>query len=128
MKILGFFIAEDVLIDQRTNKMSLINVFDNTVANRFPLFIPGLNMVVFSEKEDGDNDSNIIHFVIKLDSRVLFEADANMIFTASSNRNRCILTIGGLLIPEPGVLEIQALLNGNVIGTYITEIIFKNKE
>ena len=126
MKVIGLFVAENVIIDQRTNKLSLVNVFENLESEGFPLFIPGLNLVLLGERDPADADGIPIHFAVSLGGRALLEAEGRVLFQPGVKRARCILTVGGLVVPEPGTLEFTASISGVPVASTISEVALRS--
>lgn len=122
MKVLGLYIAESVIIDQRTNKLSLINLLENLDSDGFPLFFTGFNVVLLCERVITESENQTVHFVISINNKNIFEIDTAMNFMEKGLRTRCILTLNGLVLPEPGLLTISALINGTEIAKVSNDI------
>ena len=58
---------------------------------------------------------------LELDNDVLFRAPINIDF-ANVNRNRWILTLGGLVIPRPGHLRITEVIAGHDVQSMVMNL------
>jgi len=123
MKLIELYISEVAIVDSRENKLSLINVFENTIAEGFPLLIPRMTITLVFEKEDSESqfDGSII---LLINEKTLIEAPIS-INIAGINRTRSISTINALVIPEPGLFKVQIKSNTDTIKTFSIEFSHK---
>jgi len=96
--------AENIIRDTQTNKISAINIIEELASPGFPLFMAGLNVLTFLEREKDDEQT--INFLLKLrlneDELAGLEVDADF---QGKLRNRNIVTVSGLVLPNPGILK-----------------------
>jgi len=102
--------AENIIRDTQTNKISAINIIEELASPGFPLFMAGLNVLTLLEREK--DDAQTINFLLKLrlDENELAGLEVGADFQ-DKLRNRSIVTINGLVLPNPGILRAVLFLN-----------------
>jgi hypothetical protein len=97
-------VAETVIRDTETDQVSIISLFEGVSAERFPLFIPKLTVLVMLERDASDPPDGASRLTVSLGSRALASGEIQLDFGAKL-RNRVIINFSGLLIPEPGAVS-----------------------
>jgi hypothetical protein len=87
------------------DRISAIDLFDDVEAEGFPLFIPRMSLIWVIEREADDPQIINGQFTISLENHELgkFPFSANF---EHLQLVRQIISIGGLVIPQPGRLKI----------------------
>ena len=109
--------AENIIIDQTTNNVSIINLFEQINPPALPIILPRMTILSIVEREE--SDSEVIPFVIRISSgnQVVFEQTNEYNFQ-NLQRSRNILLFGGMPITQPGILLFEILVNNSVFQTY----------
>ena len=99
------FCTENAVIDARTNNISVFNIFDEINVPRFPITLLRIVAVTILELESSDdyNSSYDCSLRLAIDDEILFEHPFTIDFKGKK-RNRNIMTIEGLPLPQPGTL------------------------
>ncbi len=112
-----FLISEGVSVDQRTNRLSIFNVFENVNAYDFPANVPLVIAVVSLIKEDEDQGKNF-QLLLKIHSpeeKKTFEFSMN--FIMERERHRLLLNVDNMQIKAPGIITFEIYLNGDLLTT-----------
>ena len=115
MKSVYMLCAEGVVVDRRTNNVSIFNIMEEINSVGFPLLINKLYAVSLINREANDEDTTEAHFEFKLDDKVLLNANTSINFQ-NRQKTRAVLEVSGLVIPVPGTLKISLLKDGEVIS------------
>ncbi|HNY50593.1 MAG TPA: hypothetical protein PLV50_01385 [Smithella sp.] len=121
MKSIYLLCADGIVIDRRTNNVSLFNVVEEINSVGFPLLINKLYAICLMNREVHDEDMTDAHFEFKLDNKVLLKANTSINFQ-QKQRTRVVLEVSGLVIPVPGTLKVSLLRDGEVIACNEIEI------
>lgn len=121
MKSVYMLCADGIVIDRRTNNVSLFNVVEEINSVGFPLLINKLYAICLMNREVHDEDMTDAHFEFKLDNKVLLKAKTNINFQ-QKHRTRVVLEVSGLILPVPGTLKVSLLREGEVIACNEIEI------
>ena len=109
--------AESIVVDARTNNVSVFNIMDELSAESFPIFLQRFTVLTVLERDD-DNDSTIECFlrITLADEEILNQAfDINF---QDKKRTRNIVTLGGMTVLRPGTLEVSFWLGEERLGQY----------
>lgn len=111
------FCAEEIILDQQSNKLSTINHIEDIVSPSFPIALAKLGLVIILAKEDGDEE--VSHPLLKLSNgeHVLVTAPVNVSFVGV-RRARIIAKFEGLPLPAPAPLRIELRMGDTVIADH----------
>lgn len=112
-------VAERVIIDTESNRLTIFNLLEDLNVNQFPLFIPSLNVLNMLSKDDGDETILQCKLVLKLNDEELLNQPITLNFQ-NNRRNRSIVRIGGLMIPQSGKLLFEFYQNENLLATFLS--------
>jgi hypothetical protein len=114
--------SEAVSRDAETNTISIFTIFENFNSPSFPLLIPKL--VVFNLFERVSDDPQIFDCTVRvlINELQLHEVPIRINFE-DKMKSRTILTVGGLLIPNPGILTFNFIHDTRTIAQYKIEVI-----
>ena len=115
MKSVYMLCAEGVVVDRRTNNVSIFNIMEEINSVGFPLLINKLYAVSLINREANDEDTTEAHFEFKLDDKVLLNANTSINFQ-NRQKTRSVLEVSGLVIPVPGTLKVSLLKDEEVIS------------
>ena len=115
MKSVYMLCAEGVVVDRRTNNVSIFNMMEEINSVGFPLLINKLYAVCLINREANDEDTTEAHFEFKLDDKVLLNANTSINFQ-NRQKTRSVLEVSGLVIPVPGTLKVSLLKDEEVIS------------
>lgn len=114
-------VAEGAAIDARSNALSIFAVVEEIQAQGFPLFLPKLVFVTLWHREPDDADRYPVEFIVTENEKELLRSPGELNFRGKT-RNRQIITIGGLVIPEPGVVRFTARIDGGPEATFALQV------
>jgi hypothetical protein len=106
-----FLIAEDAVIDQRTNNVSIFNVLEQINVSTLPITLPKIAAVTLWEAQEGDAENDFqAKLLVHMPRGQTHEVASN--FNMRRDRHRIIQYLGGLAIQESGRIRFEMLLNG----------------
>ncbi len=114
-------VAEVVIREAETNNISVINIIDNITAQGFPLFMSRLAFLTIWEKETADPNAYRTIFSIALNEQNLHTQEINIDFQGHL-RHRQIVTMQGLVIPQPGPVIFRLAIDGGPEATFTLNI------
>jgi hypothetical protein len=115
-----FLVAEDVSIDQATNRISLFNVLD-AIRSPFPLLIWKCCAVALWQQEPGDEGRDFQSVVrVTAPNGQIHQLETN--FRLSRPRHRIINRLQGVPIHAAGELRFELLLNGQHAAFHVVQI------
>lgn len=113
-----FLVAEDLAVDQTTNRLSLFNVLDSFQAARFPLLIPKCAAVALWKKEAADEGRDFQSVVrITTSTGETHQVETN--FRMTTQRHRIMNRLQGMAIRAAGDLRFELLLNGEHTASHV---------
>jgi hypothetical protein len=110
--------AQGVIIDQRSNALSIFNIYEEISSPKFPVVLPNIDFVCVTEKESSDPDLIEYTLDIRNNDDSVFDGPIKADFQ-TKNMNRTIVTINGLPIKEPGIVSFSVLHNGEAVAKHI---------
>jgi len=118
----GLFFAENVIRDEVTNNISLINLIEEVNASGFPVYLAKVAILAIFERSshvvEGAKELNLkLHI-----NRTELANTTLRIDFKDKKRNRTIISVNGLAIPHPGVLKAQIYYNNKRISSYTIEV------
>jgi hypothetical protein len=115
-----FLVAEDVAVDQTTNRLSLFNIMEG-FQTRFPLNIAKCVAVALWNKEPEDEGRDLqCALRITTPNGRTHQIDTN--FRMTNSRHRIINRIQGIPVLAPGDLRFELLLNGQHAASHVVAI------
>lgn len=109
--------AETVIVDQSTNNLSIVGVFEDITPLSLPIIVPRMTIVSVVEREDGDPAETPCHVRVSMGDQILFEQDNSYAFQ-NKPRLRNIMLFGGMPLSQPGILRFEILVGGAVFQSY----------
>lgn len=111
------FLAEQLVIDRDTNKVSAISVIDSLAGPGFPIFLGQIAFYSVFDRDATDPDNVQLDFSAELNGQILFSNQQPVVF-GNELRARAYARISGFLIPAPGSLVFHLAHAGHQIADY----------
>jgi len=115
------FPAEGISVDQFTNNASAFNIIEQLNFQSLPVVFPKLVVLTLMEREASDPQEFGANLTIVLAGNEIAKIALEFKFQ-NSLRHRNIVTLGGLPITQPGIMEIFITVNGEKIVSYSIEV------
>jgi len=125
MKSVYMLCADGIVIDRRTNNVSVFNIIEEINSIGFPLLINKLYTICLMNREANDDEITEAQFELKLDNKMLLKTNTSINFQ-HRQKTRAMLEVSGLVIPVPGTLKINLHKDGEVFA--FTEIVINKIE
>ena len=97
-----------VIIDARTNQVSIIDVFDGFKSQSFPIVLPKMVFLFNLQKDKGDKDDYNMKLCCYINDEEIIKAPVAINFN-KSDTTRAIIDFSGFVIPKPGDLITKLL-------------------
>lgn len=107
--------ATRVIIDARTNQLSIIDVFEGFKSQSFPVVIPNIAFLFYLQKDGEESDRHEMTLKYSIDDKMALEVPIGVDFQ-QSNTTRAILGIEGFVLSKAGEMKIELLSDQKVIG------------
>jgi hypothetical protein len=117
--------CDNVIVDKRTNNVSIFNLYELFSPQMFPFVIPRFSILDILEKDNDDPNEIEISFKISIGEQTIVERSTSVNFK-QKNRIRNIIQFGGMPVPQPGTLNIEFSSGGVVVQSY--QIIIKEPQ
>jgi hypothetical protein len=114
--------AEGVVVDQRTNNTSAFNILEQLNFQSLPVVFPKMVILSVLERDKGDPEKWKGRLRIDLAGSVILDRPVEHNFQGKT-RSRNMITIGGLPITQPGIMEISLVKGDEKIMLYTIEIV-----
>lgn len=111
MRVKLTLFSESVILDGRSNLVSIINLFEGITPFGFPATIPKLTFLVMLEREQNEQNEYTGNITLTNNRHSLFNGPITINFQGGV-QTRLILEINGVLIHEPGVITGRISVNG----------------
>lgn len=121
MKLKTLLCAEHIIIDSQSGMLSCIGVMDSIVAPQFPVLIPRMAVMAILEKEDGDLDETTGNLTIAIGEHQLAQGPLLIGFQGMEG-TRSIVSMGGVVIPQPGSLRAVLTHDEQEIGEWTVRV------
>ena len=117
-------LADSVIIDQTTNRVSLININEQFNSPGYPLLISRLCVFCIIERDTvNDPDAPAANIKIRLDEEVIFEQIIEVNFQPTGLLNRNILNFLGFLLTRSGMLTARLEVAGQILDSYRLSVV-----
>jgi len=117
MKVQLLLCAREFIMDQITNLVSAINLYEEIASPAFPLFIPMLSILTIATREDGEPDKATLLMRIGNEGDELFSNTFDIEFHGTK-RSRHVVQFGPVPIIKPGVLIVTVSKDADLLGSY----------
>lgn len=99
------FCATRIIIDSIDNKVTAVDILDDLAAQGFPLFIPRLSFLWGLRRDPEDAAEFEAQVAVNIDDEQLHRFPLAVNFQGAVS-SRALLTVGGLVIPRPGLVRV----------------------
>ena len=111
----GVFLCENVIVEERSRNVSLINCFTRKLVDQFPT--PPQRLVVCAVFANGLGKIPIELEIIDLaDEELVYWQLASVTFTDPVQEVRFVYRVHDLTLPQPGSYEVTLSSNGEPLG------------
>jgi hypothetical protein len=107
--------SEGISRDADTNAISVFGIVEDIQSPGFPLALD-LNVLALIKRNE-DEAEQPVQWRALLNEQLLHEGPLNAKFQGKL-RTRSILRLGGLVVPAPGVLAFEIMINGQPAGRW----------
>lgn len=117
-----FVVAESVSVDQDTNRVSLFNVLE-TIEDHLPAQIAQFAAVAVwlsQQDEEGRDCQAMLKVTVPGDEK---DREYPVNFTIMSMRNRTIIQVEGLTVPQYGNVSFSLFLNGAYVARHTVSVL-----
>lgn len=116
------FAGSDILLDARSNRISVINVLDELVSPGFPVIIPKLSLCFVLARGQGDPDEVQLSIRATLGEAELMQGPVPCNFQSAPN-TRLYMNFHGFAVSGPGELRFSLRMpGGQELGAWSLEV------
>lgn len=108
--------AEKIVRDADSNMVSAFDIVEEIQSPGFPRLVIRLMAILVLERDPGDPQRPPAEVVLSLNGKEIHKAALNVDFQGV-NRTRAIVTLGGLVLTEPGQFKISYFVAGQPIAS-----------
>jgi len=109
--------AQGVVRDAETGGISIYNIFEGIQVASFPFFIQQMDIFGLFTRIPEDDAQYDVSFRVALGDTELVTGNLLLDF-GNKFRNRAVLHIQGLIVPQPGQMTVSAQHADTLLGTY----------
>lgn len=113
------FCADSIIRDSETNTISAFSIIEEIAPEGLPLYLTRFTVFALLHRDTRDRTVIKCTLRISIGDKILFEQPVKVNFQ-NKKRNRTIVNIRGLVIPDFGTLEISLLLDQNLLNKFET--------
>ncbi len=99
--------ADRMILDAATNRLSIIQVYDDISATKFPAVVPRMHAVFAFERGPDDPRQAKGSLTFTLGDKELFRDDSIVLNFEDAPRARFLAELSGLVLPGPGTLVVK---------------------
>ena len=114
--MLSLMICDQVITDAKTQKNSLIGIFENLGAFKFPTRHPKFTLFAQFTNGRGTVDLSVRIVHLRDDENELFSTHGPLGFSDIREVKSFVFEVNGFKFPEPGEYRIQVFSNGEILG------------
>lgn len=111
------FCADGIIRDANKNSISAFNIFEEVTPEGLPLIYPRFMVFALLHRDTGDQTEIACTLRISIGGKTFFEKTFRVDFQ-DKKRNRTIVNIGGLVIPNFGTLETSLWLDQHLLNQF----------
>ena len=112
-----FVCCEQAIVDVRSNRVTLFNVYDGIATPAFPATLGSITTVMSFSRAPAEPDRFDGFVRFSIDGEQIFEGPFSVDFEGASG-TRVIAQLDGMIIPKPGRFEAVSIANDVEIGRY----------
>jgi hypothetical protein len=116
MNVTLFVVSDGMVVDARSNNVSIFTLLEEITAPAFPILIPRVTITALLQRDANEPDA-VFQLRASMGETTLFETPMGAEFQGRL-RTRSILEIGGLAIPGPGPIEFRLIHNTRTLSSW----------
>ena len=105
MRLVLFACCDHAIVDSRTNRLSVVNFLDTFRPVSFPVVIPLITLVIWTEREKGDGETDELTAEWKLGRKQVASLPIAIRYQGAS-KTMTVVEVRSIRIDRPGMLEI----------------------
>ncbi|MDP9311610.1 MAG: hypothetical protein M3R24_12140 [Chloroflexota bacterium] len=113
--------AETIVRDAETNAVSIFNIIEEIGADQFPVVIPRFSSLFLVQRSNDDREQIDGTVVFTVADKELARAQLSIDFQGK-RLNRVTVVIHGLVLEQPGNLEVKLEIDGEVNDNWIVPV------
>jgi hypothetical protein len=119
---LAFLGCSDLcVIDQQSNRLSLINLVEDLNVGFFPTLLSSFTVVAIATRAPSENQVQVSNLTITLNAQQLVATPATFDFQ-SHLRSRVVIQYQGFPLHGPGTLRVELAAGGALLGSWQVQI------
>jgi hypothetical protein len=125
MRLHYCLVAENAIVDQDSDRISLLNVIESVSEDRLPAWLPTMFVITTLWIEQGDHDQDWhLDSLIKVpgSGEKSFPANLSLGEQAVGNLHRVIQQVQLIELREPGSIEVSVKLNNAEISKHVIPV------
>jgi len=111
VKVKNIIPAMRAIIDRDSNKLSLIDVLENSLASNFPYAYSNITYAVFMERTSKDPEEGELEISLRVGKKFVLEKAKAKYNFEGRNHAKCLMNITGVGVENPGVIEFTVIAN-----------------
>lgn len=115
MEVFFGIAADRILIDTRTNQVSIIDVYEKLEATSFPVLINKITFLFYLSRLNSEKAYSKLQLVCSLDNVEIFQTNVEVDFK-NTLTNRIVAEIVAVTIPKKGTLRSSLFDSSKKIG------------
>lgn len=116
MKLDYFIVADSLVLDQFTQRVSIFHIVDEIIAPAFPVVLPSLATVACLEGEPSDS-ARPHRAILRLAGSAAAEPyDLASEFALLGARHRLVHRVENVVLSAPGIMEFSLFISGELLA------------
>jgi len=116
MIVKQLIVAQSIIVDFQSKRITAINLYEDIISQVFPVAIP-VSICTFISKNENEPDEASLSLNIKINEQILIRPALNVNF-GNQTTVKNILGVNALIIPHAGILSFEVIHNDSVIGSF----------
>jgi hypothetical protein len=117
MKLVLIICSKETVLDRSTNMTSVFNIFDDINTPSFPVFLAPFTVLTVFEKQKREPDKQRFELLIHVAGQKILSQEIPLEFQGKQ-RIRNTVQYSGLPVSGPGLFEVSASKNNELLGRY----------
>ncbi|MHC4132570.1 MAG: DUF6941 family protein [Planctomycetota bacterium] len=114
--LLTAVVCDTAIIDALTNKVSIIGIFENLAASKYPVRHPAMTFVCQLTNGRGKMPIEVRIVDVENDEEILFKRNFEVAFTDVRKVENIIFGIRNFMFPHPGEFRLQVVGADDLLG------------
>src|SRR5437588_13121324 len=123
----GLFLCQQVIVEERTRNITLVNSFNRRTAHEFPS--PPQQFAVYAMLTNGRGEATLALSVSRLDSlEEIYRRAAHVTFADPLRQVRLWFRVKSCSFPEPGAYQVTLEADGELIIQWVCNIVLRGND